>query len=288
MKPAAFDYLVPASVPEAVSALHECADEAKVIAGGQSLVPMMNFRLARPDLLVDLNRLDDLRYVRRDGDWLAIGALTTEHAVGTSGLVAEACPMLAEATNWIGHPAIRHRGTLGGSIAHGDPSAEYPLVAALLDAEVVAHGVHGVRRIPYREFALGHFMTALDETEIVTEVRFPVLPPGTGWAFLEVARRSGDFALASAAVTVRIEDGLVADARVALGAAGPTPLRVPEAESLLQGRSPTDDLLAAAGAAAAGAAEPASDLHASAEFRRHLCEVLTVRALEEARRNASR
>jgi carbon-monoxide dehydrogenase medium subunit len=288
MKPAAFDYLVPASVPEAVGALHDCADEAKVIAGGQSLVPMMNFRLARPELLVDLNRIDELRYVRQDGDRLAIGALTTEHAVGTSALVAEACPVLAEATRWIGHPAIRHRGTVGGSIAHGDPSAEYPLVAALLDAEVVAHGADGIRRIPFREFSLGHFMTALDETEIVTEVRFPVLAPGTGWAFLEVARRSGDFALASAAVTLRIADGLVAEARVALGAAGPTPLRVPEAESLLRGQAPTDDLIAAAGAAAARVAGPSTDLHASADFRRHLCEVLTVRGLKEARRNAGR
>jgi aerobic carbon-monoxide dehydrogenase medium subunit len=285
MKPAPFDYVAPASVSEATAALRDHPDDAKIIAGGQSLVPMMNFRLARPELLVDISRIDELRYIRRQDAWLSIGALTTEHAVETSEQIAAACPVLTEASRWIGHPAIRHRGTVGGSLAHSDPSAEYPLVAALLDAVVVVEGDGGTREVPFSEFCLGHYTTALSETDIVTEVRFPVLQPGTGWAFLEVARRSGDFAMASAAVTLTLDGSTVVEARVALGSAGPTPVRVREAEALLHGRELTDELIAAASAEAATAARPSSDLHGSADFRRNLCQVLTLRGLKEAQRN---
>jgi aerobic carbon-monoxide dehydrogenase medium subunit len=285
MKPAPFDYVAPPSVSEAAAVLRDHPDEAKIIAGGQSLVPMMNFRLARPEVLVDIGGIDELRYIRGQGDWLAIGALTTEHAIETSGQIAAACPVLTEASRWIGHPAIRHRGTVGGSLAHSDPSAEYPLVAALLDAVVVVAGDGGARQVPFSEFCLGHYTTALTETEIVTEVRFPVLQPGTGWAFLEIARRTGDFALASAAVLLRFDGGTVVEARVALGGAGPTPVRARQAEALLLGRPLTDELIAAAAGEAAGAAQPTSDMHGSADFRRNLCQVLAIRGLKEARRN---
>ena len=286
MKPAPFDYVAPTSLGEAAAVLRDHPDEAKIIAGGQSLVPMMNFRLARPELLVDIGKLDELRYIRQEGSWLAIGALTTEHAVETSEQVAAACPILAEASRWIGHTAIRHRGTIGGSLAHSDPAAEYPLAAALLDAVVTVTGDDGTRMVPFSEFCLGHFTTALSEAEIITEVRFPVLRPGTGWAFLELARRSGDFAMASAAVTLRLDGGTVAEARVALGGAGPTPVRARQAEALLHGLPLTDELLTEAAGQAAAEAKPSSDLHGSADFRRHLCQVLALRGLKEARRNA--
>ena len=203
MKPAPFDYVAPTSVSEAAAALRDHPDDAKIIAGGQSLVPMMNFRLARPELLVDISRIDELRYIRRQDAWLSIGALTTEHAVETSEQIAAACPVLTEASRWIGHPAIRHRGTVGGSLAHSDPSAEYPLVAALLDAVVVVEGTAAPGKC--------HSVSSASATTrprsarlTLSPNRFPVLQPGTGWAFLEVARRSGDFAMASAAVTLTL------------------------------------------------------------------------------------
>lgn len=284
MKPASFEYTAPATTADAVALL--CGHpEAKIIAGGQSLVPMMNFRLARPELLVDIGRIDGLRYVRRDGDWLAVGALTTEHTVGTSAAVAAACPVLTEATRWIGHQAIRHRGTIGGSVAHSDPSAEYPLVGTLLDAVVVTEGAEGTREIPFGEFCVGHFTTALGDAELITELRFPALAPGTGWAFAEVARRAGDFALVSVGVTLRMAGNSVTEARIALGGVGPAPVRATRAESLLRGQRVSDALIEAAAAEAAATVSPPSDMHGSADFRRQLCRVLTARGLREAQRN---
>ncbi len=198
MKPAPFSYRKPTTISEASALLAEYGEDAKVIAGGQSLVPLMNFRLARPQYLVDINGLTSLDYIRDEGAWLSIGALTRERTIERSPLVASQLPLLAAASRWIGHPAIRSRGTIGGSIAHNDPSAEYPLIATLLDAVVVAHGPRGERRVPVRELFVTYLTTSLEPDEIIAEVRFPKPPPGAGWSFQEMARRRGDFAIVAA------------------------------------------------------------------------------------------
>jgi CO/xanthine dehydrogenase FAD-binding subunit len=286
MKPAEFDYFAAHSVKDAVAFLIEHPDDARVIAGGQSLVPLMNFRLARPGWLVDINRIQELDYIHDEGSFLSIGALTREYALESADLIQTKCPILAEATRWIGHPAIRHRGTIGGSLAHNDPSAEYPVIGALLDVQVIAQGSSGNRSIPFKDFGVSYFTTSLQAGEIVVEVQVPVQKPGTGVAFKEVARRHGDFALVSVGAMLRMDGDVVQEARLAMGGVGPTALRAPAAEALLCRQVLDGEVIAAAAELAAAAAEPPSDMHGSAEFRRELCEVLATRCLEEARANA--
>ncbi|MBV8084797.1 MAG: FAD binding domain-containing protein, partial [Chloroflexi bacterium] len=229
MKPAAFEYLAPSSVPEALDMLagHASA-EAKILAGGQSLVPLMNFRLARPSMLIDVNRLKELDYIRESEGWLAIGALTRQRTIERSPLVAERCPILAEATRWIGHTAIRHRGTIGGSLAHNDPTAEYGLLAVLLGAEVVLRSASGTRVVPAADFLGPYMTTGLRPDELLTQVRWPVLAPGTRWQFQEFARRHGDFAIV--AVAAVLLDGQV---RLAVAGARPAPFRALAVEAAL-------------------------------------------------------
>ncbi|HEU0168078.1 MAG TPA: xanthine dehydrogenase family protein subunit M [Chloroflexota bacterium] len=278
MKPAAFEYRAPGSVAEALDMLgSEHGDgEAKILAGGQSLVPLMNFRLARPPVLIDVNRLAELDYLREDGGWLACGALTRQRMVERSALVAEHCSILAEATRWIGHTTIRNRGTVGGSLAHNDPTAEYALLAVLLEAEVVLRSSSGTRVVPAAEFLGPYMTTALRPDELLTEVRWPVLPAGTRWAFQEFARRHGDFGIVAVAAVVL--DGAV---RVAVAGAGPVPFRATVAEAALARGRLTGKAIGAAAEVAAEGAQPESDIHASAEYRRHLTRVLTRRALEQ-------
>jgi carbon-monoxide dehydrogenase medium subunit len=282
MKPPAFEYVAAGSVEEAVSLLAQHEGDAKVIAGGQSLVPMLNFRLLAPAVLVDVNRIPGLAGVEEHEGGLRIGALTRHHTLETSELVKARVPVLHDAMQFVAHLAIRNRGTIGGSLSHADPAAELPTMAVLLDAEIVAHGPNGARTIAAQDFFESALATTLEDDEIVTEIRLPALPAQTGWAFEEFARRSGDFGIAGVGVTLSLADGKVGEARIALLGVAQTPMRAGAAEALLQGKGRDDDLIAAAAEAARKAAEPEDDLHGSADYRRHLVGVLVRRALVAA------
>lgn len=287
MKPAPFDYCAPATLEEVIALLREHGDAAKLLAGGQSLVPMLNMRLARPGVLIDLNRVSGLSYVRQEGDTLAIGAMTRHAEVERSTLVTRLQPLLTEAIAQVGHIQIRNRGTIGGSLVHADPSAELPAVLAALDGTVRVAGPGGVREVAARDLFLMYFTTCLQPDEVLTEVRLPVLPARTGWAFEEVARRHGDFALAGVAVTLTLhDDGDIAACRIALTGVGMTPVRATAAEVRLAGRHPSPEAFAQAAQAVRNEIEPDADIHATADYRRHLAGVLTERALERAARRA--
>jgi carbon-monoxide dehydrogenase medium subunit len=287
VKPAAFEYFAPRSVEEAVALLAERGEDAKVIAGGQSLVPMMAFRLATPAALVDLNGVSELDHARIDGDALVLGATARHHAVQELPGIRERCAMVAEAVDLIGHPAIRNRGTAGGSIAHADPAAEWPALLLALDGEVDAVGPAGRRTIAAGEFFQTYFTTALAPDEILTEVRLK-LPEGTvGSAFVEVAQRHGDFAVAGAgALMVMANDGSVADARLVLIGVRDTAVRSVAAETILRGASPTDPVLDDAANAIGSDIDPVSDVHGSSAYRRRVAIAVARRALTLARDRA--
>jgi carbon-monoxide dehydrogenase medium subunit len=285
MKPAAFDYVVADSLDGAVAALGR--GDAKIIAGGQSLVPLLNFRLLRPAILVDINRIPDLAFIREDEAAITVGALTRHHQLETSPVIAGHLPVMSEAMRHVAHLAIRNRGTIGGSLSHADPAAELPMMAVLLDAELRIAAASGTRTVAARDFFQDALSVDLAEDEIVKEIVLPKLPARTGWGFEEVARRSGDFALAAVAATLTLSDGMVAAARIAVTGVAPTPRRAGAAEKLLVGarldRTVSDDVIAAV----RSIAEPSTDLHASADYRRHLVGVLAARALEAAWRRAA-
>lgn len=291
MKPASFDYFAPGTLDEALALLAEHGDEAKPLAGGQSLIPAMNFRLARPRVLVDLNRIAALSYLRSEKGGggggrggVVIGAMTRQRAVERSDVIARAAPLLAEAMPAIAHPQIRNRGTVGGSIAHADPSAELPAVALALDARFRARSATRERTIVAADFFKGVLETALEPGELLVEIALPSLRPRTGTAFLEVARRHGDYALVGVAAAVTLDaTGRCQAARIALLSVGDGPVLAVEAVKTLVGQKRSDELLrAAANAAAKRDVDPPSDIHASAEYRRRLVEVLTRRALTRA------
>lgn len=283
MKPARFDYHDPTSVIEVLDLLREHGDDAKLLAGGQSLIPVLNMRLARPKVLVDLNRVEELRGIAEANGLLRIGAMTRHAEVERSPLVAARQPLLVEALQQVGHSQIRNRGTIGGSLVHADPAAELPAVMVALEAVMVAVGPEGDREIPAEEFFLMYFTTSLQPDELLRAVKIPVLPPRSGHAFEELARRHGDFAIAGVACTLTLaDDGRVADCRLGLTGVGMTPLRAREAEALLRGREPGPALFAEAAAAVRGAIMPEGDLHATAEYRTQISGVLTERALERA------
>jgi CO/xanthine dehydrogenase FAD-binding subunit len=280
MKPVAFDLETPRSVEEALDLLADTSQEVKPLAGGQSLVPLLNFRLARPDLLVDLNRLTDLQYIRRDNGILAIGAMTRQRALELSPDLRRHAPLVAEVLPWVGHAAIRNRGTLGGSLAHADTAAELCVACLALDATVVVRSRRGQRQIPIGELFVGPFTTALSKDELLVEVRIPAPPSGARCAFEEVARRRGDFATVAVAAVLQLDDaGSVADARLAYLSMGPTPLRARFTENWLRGQAASADIFAEAAEMAVGELEPGDDLHASREYRLHVARALTRRAL---------
>ncbi|MDX6739586.1 xanthine dehydrogenase family protein subunit M [Actinocorallia sp. A-T 12471] len=281
MKPAPFAYRRAASLTEAVDLLAADPD-AKVIAGGQSLVPMLNMRLARPGTLVDIGALSALDYVDLVDGHLEVGATATQADVAAHPLVRERLPILAAAISRIGHSQIRNRGTVCGSIAHHDPSAELPALALALDARILAYGPRGPVVHEAASFFTGTFDTALAPDEIVTAVQFPLPAPGTGWAFEEVARRSGDFALVGCAALLRAEAGTVAEARLALFGVASTPVRLPEAEALLTGGPATEEAFDEAARLAAASLTPSSDSHASADYRREVAAHLLGVALADA------
>jgi aerobic carbon-monoxide dehydrogenase medium subunit len=283
LKPAAFEYRRAAAVEDAIAQLTELGDEAKLLAGGQSLVPMMNFRLVRPSALVDVAGIPDLQYLEsHDGHGLKIGALTPHRWVEEmeDPELLEGFSVLKRAARWVGHYPIRTLGTFGGSIAHGDPSAEWCMLAVLLDAEIVAVGPGGERVISASDFFHGFFMTALEPDEMIVEVRFSQAAPNA--TLQEFARRAGDYAIVAAAVTLDIADGKCRSARVVLGGVADVPLRVPEAERVLEGAEVGREAFEEAGREAAKVADPPSDVQGTSEYRRDLSAVLVRRALEEA------
>ncbi|MDR7418829.1 MAG: xanthine dehydrogenase family protein subunit M [Armatimonadota bacterium] len=283
MKAAPFGYLAPASRQEAVDALRRYGPDAKVLAGGQSLVPLLAMRLARPSVLVDLNRVAELAYVRLARGGLTVGAMTRQRTVEHDPRVAERWPLLRAALRWVGHPQIRTRGTIGGSLAHADPAAELPAVALVYGARFVVASSRGERVIPAAEFFTGYLSTALQPDEILTEIRLPVPPPRAGWAFQEIARRHGDFALVGTAALLSGDaDRRCIDARLAFIGVSHGPVRIADAEQALIGRR--IDAIAAEEVAriVRGTLDPDGDIHASARYRKHVAGVLAARTLLEA------
>lgn len=281
MKPATFAYFAPTTLAEAVALLQEHED-AKVVSGGQSLVPAMNMRLARPPVLVDINRIGDLDYIREQDGGIVIGGLTRHYDVETSALLRAQCPLLAEAAGHIGYPAIRHRGTMGGTVAHNDPAATIPVVLRCLGAAIGATGPDGKRTFSTEEFFLGIYTTAVTPAEIVTEVWVPVLTKGTGWSWQELTRHAGDFALVAVAATLSVAAGKVAAVSICLGGVGDGPVKATAAEAALLGQPATAASFAKAGEVAAKNVDPESDIHASAEYRKEMVKVFVGRALQQA------
>jgi aerobic carbon-monoxide dehydrogenase medium subunit len=282
VKPPKFDYHAPASVDEALALLARYGGDAKILAGGQSLVPLLNFRLSRPAALIDLNRIPALAYIRSQNGEVRVGAMTRQRTIEFSAVVAERVPLLTEATRWVGHLPIRSRGTIGGSIAHADPSAEYPAVLRALDGSVVARGPSGERVVSAGELFQSYLTTSLTAEEILVEVRLPAMPAGTGYAFEELARRHGDFALVGIAAVIARDGDRCTMARLATSGTGPVPIRLREAEQILERDGLGEAAIEAAGRRASELVEPDADIHASADYRRHLTGVLTTRAIKRA------
>jgi aerobic carbon-monoxide dehydrogenase medium subunit len=280
MKPPSFEYAAPRSVDEAVALLAEHGDAAKVLAGGQSLIPVLNFRLTRPAILIDINRVADLDGMASNGTGVRIGAMTRQATAEHSAVVRERVPLLAAAMPFVAHPQIRNRGTVGGCLAHADPAAELPAVMLALEARLHLRSTTGARVLPADEFYTGLFSTALEATELLVAIEIDPSPPGTRWGFDEIARRHGDFALMGVAAGLALDAaGRIAVARLAYVNAGGGPIRARAAESALIGQVPNDDAWAAAAAAADHDLDPPNDVHATSQYRRHLARVLTRRVL---------
>jgi CO/xanthine dehydrogenase FAD-binding subunit len=288
MKPATFEYYAPSTVEEVVQLLHQHGEAAKPLAGGQSLVPAMNFRLAQPAILVDLNRIPELAGIEpavQGG--LRIGAMTRQRAAERSALVTSRAPLLAEAIPHVAHPPIRNRGTVGGSLAHADPASELPAVMIALQAEFLVRSLSGNRTIKAADFFVGLFATALEPGELLVGIVLPAAPLNAGFAFMEIARRHGDYALAGVAAGVELDpSGQCSDAAVVLLGVGAGPVKVLEAEAVLRGESPTAKVIAAAAAEVEQTLEPPGDIHASSAYRRALAAVLTRRTLGLAAQRA--
>jgi aerobic carbon-monoxide dehydrogenase medium subunit len=280
--PAKFDYVRPGSVDEAIRALTEGGDDAKVIAGGQSLMPLLRLRLAYPDLLVDVGDIDELRGVRDSGDALVIGARTTHYQLVHDPLVAEHAGLLAETTRTVADPAVRHRGTLGGALAHADPAGDLPAVVLALDATMIAHGPNGQREIPAADFFIDYLTSALEPDEILTAIAIPKLGPGWGYRYEKFHRTAQSWATVGVAALVRRSNGSVAEARIGLTNMGTTPVRATAAERAATGAEASRTALSEAAAHADEGTEPPGDLHGAPDYRRHLARVLTGRALATA------
>jgi CO/xanthine dehydrogenase FAD-binding subunit len=287
MKPAPFRYCAPTTIDETLALLAEHGDAAKILAGGQSLVPTMNFRLAMPSVLIDINRVEELSYINPRDETLAIGAMTRQRALERDARIARHAPLLAETMPFIAHPPIRNRGTLGGSLAHADPAAELPAVAIATNARLKIKNAKRERWVDASDFFIGLFSTVLEPDELLTEIVLPPMPPRTGWAFLKVARRHGDYALAGVACLVTLDDnGACVNARIVLLGLSGQPVDARGAAQQLIGTMPSAEAMRAASEAIDAEIDPSTDIHASADFRRHLAKTLTRRALESAANRA--
>lgn len=284
MKPPAFEYTRPENIEEALETLHEIGDDGKVLAGGQSLIPLLAFRMARPRHLTDITRINDLDRVElADDGVLSMGALATHRNLETHRELKVRCPAINEAVSQIGHVAIRNRGTVGGSMAHADPAAEWPALALLFDARFHLRRRAEKRTISAREMFVTYMTTALAPDELLVEVEMQLPPPDAGTAFVEVSRRHGDFAMAGAGTVLHVEEGVVSDARISVMSAGMTAVRGDEAEHMLVGQEPTDELLRTAADAIDSVLDPLEDVHGPADYKRQLARVVTLRALQAAR-----
>jgi aerobic carbon-monoxide dehydrogenase medium subunit len=282
MIPAAFDYVRPGSLDEAVSALAGGGEDAKVIAGGQSLLPLLRLRLAYPELLVDIGGVDELSGVTGTGDALLIGARTTHYQVVHDPLIGEHCGLLAQATGTVADPAVRHRGTLGGSLVHGDPAGDLPAVVLALDATLIARGPCGEREIAAADFFVDYLTTALEPDEILTGIRVPKLGGDWGYRYEKFHRTAQSWATVGVAALARRTNGEVAEARVGLTNMGPVPVRATAVEAAAAGAQASAEALRAAAASAGEGTQPPADLHGAPDYRRHLARVLTGRALAAA------
>lgn len=288
MKPAPFEYHVPDSLEQALDLMSQHADDAKILAGGQSLVPAMNFRIAQPSMLIDLNRVEELNYIHEDGDVLRVGAMTRERQLEFDLLIKKHTPLLHEAAPNIAHPQIRNRGTIGGSIVNADPAAELPVLMLALDARLKAQNTSGERWIDAMDFFLGMFTTALEPDEILVEIELPFMPARTGWSFMEVAPRAGDYALMGVAVSVTLDESDICNrAKLVYLNAGDGPVDAKDAAQSLVGEK-LDDKLFESAAVMASEKEitPYGNIHASPEFQSHLANVLTQKALKQALQRA--
>jgi len=290
MKPAPFEYFAPTSVPEVLELLNQHGYDAKILAGGQSLVPMMNFRLVQPAVLVDINNIPDLALIQPDKKGLRIGAMVRHSQAEKDPLVEDKAPLIFETMPHIATVQIRNRGTVGGSLSHADPSAELVVVSRALNAEFKLRSKSGERIVPAKDFFVGLLMTVMEPEEMLVEITIPPLPSRTGWSLKEVARRPHDFALVGVAAVLTLDKkNRCEEARLVYLSAGDGPISAPEAAGMLQGEEITPELVgAAAQKAARDEIDPGSDIHATADFRRHLAEVLTRRALEEAYQRAGK
>lgn len=283
MKPPPFAYHAPEGLLEAVECLTSYGEDSRLLAGGQSLIPMMNLRLVHPAALIDLRRISELQGIDARSDAIRIGAMTSQHELGTSPEVAKRFPIIEAAAAYVGHPAIRNRGTVGGNVANADPASELPAVFVALDATMQVRGLRGERSLPAKGFFLDAYTTGIQPDEILTRIDVPDLLPRTGWGFEEYSRRHGDFALIAVATLVTLDsDGVISRARVVIVGVAPMPFRCEAAEAALVGQPPHAVLLDEVGGIVAAAVSPESDLHASAEYRTHLARTFTVRSLSSA------
>ncbi|MBI3150678.1 MAG: xanthine dehydrogenase family protein subunit M [Chloroflexi bacterium] len=288
MKPAPFEYYVPDSIEHALDLMSQHAGEAKILAGGQSLVPAMNFRIVQPSVLIDLNRVEQLSYIREEGDAIHVGSMTRERHLEFDTSLAKRIPLLTEATPFIAHPQIRNRGTIGGSIVNADPAAELPVLMLALDARLKARNVAGERWVDAQGFFAGMFTTALEPDEILVEIEIPFLSPRTGWSFMEVAPRAGDYALMGVAALVTLdESGKCKSAKLVYLNAGDGPVDAKEAAKSLEGKTLNDVLFeSTAEIVSEKEINPFGNIHTSPEFQRHLAKVLTKKALKQAAQRA--
>ncbi len=288
MKPAPFEYHNPDSLEQALDIMSQHADEAKILAGGQSLVPAMNFRVVQPSVLIDLNRIRELSFIREEGETICVGAMTRERHLEFDSSIAKRIPLLTEATPFIAHPQIRNRGTIGGSIVNADPAAELPVLMLALNARLKAKNVSGERWIDAHDFFAGMFTTALAPDEILVEIELPFMSPRTGWSFMEVAPRAGDYALMGVAALVTLdENGKCKQVKLVYLNAGDGPVDAKESVKLLEGESLNDKLIESAAALASEKEiNPFGNVHTSPEFQRHLANVLTKNALKQAMQRA--
>jgi len=289
MIPPAFEYLRPSTIPEAIALLQQHGEDAKILSGGQSLIPMMKLRIARPAFLIDINRIAGLSYVKEEGGVLKIGGLTRESELESSPLVCAKYPILTDTTHVIADPQVRNLATVGGNLAHGDPANDHPATMLALSAQVVATGARGERIIPIEEFFLSIFSTALQQGEILTEIRVPVPPPHSGGAYFKLERKVGDFATAAVAAQVTLDgSGAVQKVGIGLTNVGPTPIKAKKAEDFLRGKKLDEANIRQAAQLAADEAQPSSDLRGPAEYKKGLVKELAKRALSRAAERAGK
>ena len=282
MIPATFDYHAPKTLDEAIALLARLGDTAKILAGGQSLIPAMRFRLASPEVLIDIGRIGDLAYVEERGDHLAIGAMTREHALEASPAVARSYPLLLDTAKVIADPLVRNKATVGGNLAHADPANDHPATMLAYGAQIIARGPKGTRTIAIDDLFVGLFETSLQPGEILTEIRIPKPAAASGGAYLKIERKVGDYAVAAVAVQLELAGAAIKKVRIGLTNVSPIPQRAKAAEAALTGKQPTDDVLEAAGQAAAAECNPSADLRGQVDYKRDLVRVLTKRAVRRA------